>query len=106
MLAVTLVLGGGTHDVDHGGQEVDEDGQEDDDVAGGVGLVDPAAALAEGQRQTLVVLRRGDEHQAAVQQDEHRELDHHGDQPVDTSNGVTVDAFVFVIVCISSVLAL
>lgn len=73
-----------TYDVDHGAQEVDEDGDEDDDVAGGVRLVDPAARRPQHQRETLVVLRRGHEDQAGVEDDEHRELDHHGNRPAQT----------------------
>lgn len=60
---------GRTHNVDHGRQEVDEYRDEDDDVAGGVVLIDPAAGLAQHQRQTLVVLGRGDQDQAAVEND-------------------------------------
>lgn len=73
-----------THDVDHGRQEVDEDRDEDDDVARRVRLVDPAAGFAEDQRQTLVVLRRRDQDQTGVEDDEDRELDHHGNHPVET----------------------
>lgn len=73
----------GTHDIDHGCQEVDEDGDEDDDVPRRVRLVDPAAGLAQDQRQTLVVLCRCDEYQAGMQDDEDRELDHHGYCPVE-----------------------
>lgn len=67
-----------THDVDHRRQEVDEDGDEDDDVPRRVRLVDPAAGLPQDQRQTLVILRRGDEDQAGVEDDEDGKLDHHG----------------------------
>lgn len=82
---------GGTHNVDHGRQEVDEDGDKDDDVAGGGGLIDPAAGLAQHQRQTLVVLCRGDQDQAAVEEDQHRELDHHGDRPAWTHTNKDMD---------------
>lgn len=61
LLETTRTRCGRTYNVDHGRQEVDEYRDEDDDVAGGVVLVDPAAGLAQHQRQTLVVLSRGDQ---------------------------------------------
>lgn len=60
---------GQTDNVDHGCQEVDKYRDKDDDVAGSVVFVNPAAGLAQHQRQTLVVLGRGDQDQAAVEDD-------------------------------------
>lgn len=48
------------YDIEDGAQEIDQDGCEDDDVPSQIGLVDPAASLAQDEWQTLVILRRGD----------------------------------------------
>lgn len=66
-----------THNVDHSGQEVDEDGDEDDAVSSSVGLVDPTAGFSQEQGQTFVVLCRCDQNQTGVKHNQDRELDHH-----------------------------